>query len=156
MALKIRLRQQGRTNRQTYRLVVTDIRCPRDGKYLEMVGWYNPFSNENNCQVHAERIQFWVGQGAQLTPSVEALIMKVAPHVMKEIQQKRQEKRVKNVAKRRALKKAKKATAPVKEAPAKKAPAKAAKPVKEEIASEEPKAAAKPKAPRAKKAQPKA
>jgi small subunit ribosomal protein S16 len=44
MALKIRLRQQGRKNRQTYRLVVTDIRNPRDGKYLEMIGWYNPFN----------------------------------------------------------------------------------------------------------------
>src|SRR5690349_11061347 len=118
MALKIRLRQQGRTNRQTYRLVVTDIRYPRDGKYLEMVGWYNPFSNENNCQVHAERIQFWVSQGAQLSPNAEALIMKVAPHVMKEIRSKRHEKQVKNAAKRRALKKAKKTAAAPKQAAA--------------------------------------
>lgn len=107
MSLKIRLRQQGRTNRQTYRLVVTDIRCPRDGKYLEMVGWYNPFSDENNCHVHADRIRYWVGQGAQITPNAEALITKVAPHVIKEIREQRQEKRVKKAAKRRALNKAK-------------------------------------------------
>ena len=42
MALVIRLRQQGRNNRQTYRVVVVDSRYPRDGKYLEMLGWYNP------------------------------------------------------------------------------------------------------------------
>jgi small subunit ribosomal protein S16 len=148
MALKIRLRQQGRTNRQTYRLVVTDIRHPRDGKYLEMVGWYNPFSNDNNCHVHADRIHYWVGQGAQITPNAEALIAKVAPHVIKEIRAKRQEKRVKKAAKRRALKKAKSSPSAVKEAPAK-----AAKPKKEAAAEKEPKAAAKPKAPRAKKAQ---
>jgi small subunit ribosomal protein S16 len=110
MALKIRLRQQGRTNRQTYRLVVTDVRCPRDGKYLELVGSYNPFNHENNCHVHAERIQYWVGQGAQISPNAEALIAKVAPDLMKEIRGKRQEKRIKNAAKRRTLKKAKKAT----------------------------------------------
>ncbi len=143
MSLKIRLRQQGRTNRQTYRLVVTDIRCPRDGKYLEMVGWYNPFSDENNCHVHADRIHYWVGQGAQITPNAEALIAKVAPHVIKEIREKRQEKRVKKAAKRRALNRAKSA------------PAKAIveKPKREAAESKEPKAAAKPKAPRAKKAQ---
>ncbi len=59
--LKIRLRQQGRKNRQTYRLVVTDIRNPRDGKYLEMIGWYNPFSNTNDSQLNIERINYWVG-----------------------------------------------------------------------------------------------
>lgn len=151
MALKIRLRQQGRTNRQTYRLVVTDVRCPRDGKYLEMLGWYNPFATENNCHVHADRIQFWVGQGAKLTDSAQALITKVAPHVMKEIQEKCQEKRVKKAAKRRALKKAKVAPAvKAKSAPKKQEVA------QEAAASDAPKAAAKPKAPRAKKSQPKA
>ena len=46
MALKIRLRQQGRNNRPFYRLVVTDARSPRDGKYVEALGWYNPFEAE--------------------------------------------------------------------------------------------------------------
>ena len=73
MALKIRLRQQGRTNRQTYRLVVTDIRNPRDGKYLEMIGWYNPFSTTQESQVDIERINYWVGQGAEITPSAQII-----------------------------------------------------------------------------------
>ena len=112
MALKIRLRQQGRTNRQTYRLVVTDIRFPRDGKYLEMVGWYNPFNKENNCQVQSERIQYWMGLGAQLSPSVEALIARVVPHLMQEIRQQRIAKQLKKVVKRRASKKTSVAAAP--------------------------------------------
>jgi small subunit ribosomal protein S16 len=106
MSLKIRLRQQGRKNRQTYRLVVTDIRKPRDGKYLEMIGWYNPFSEKDNSMVHADRINFWVAQGAQISPTAQALISRIAPDVMKEIRAKAQAKRVKMAAKRRALKKA--------------------------------------------------
>src|SRR5690349_5663084 len=106
MAVKIRLRQQGRANRQTYRFVVTDIRCPRDGKYLEMVGWYNPFGTTDNCSVDADRIRFWVGQGAQITPNAEALLVKVAPDVIREIRDRKQAKRVKEAAKRRASRKA--------------------------------------------------
>lgn len=109
MSVKIRLRQQGRTNRQTYRLVVTDIRNPRDGKYLEMVGWYNPFSTADNCQVDADRIRFWLGQGAQLTPNAITLLSKVAPEVVKEMRAKTHAKQMKAVAKKRAAKKKAKA-----------------------------------------------
>ena len=101
MALKIRLRQQGRTNIQTYRLVVTDIRNPRDGKYLEMIGWYNPFSNTNDSQINIERINYWVGQGAEMTPNAQSLIARIAPDVMKEIRAKKHASRIKKVAKRR-------------------------------------------------------
>jgi len=107
MALKIRLRQQGRTNRQTYRLVVTDIRNPRDGKYLEMIDWYNPFGNTNDSnQINIKRINYWVGQGAQITVSAQSLISRIAPDVMKEIRAKEHARRVKNVQKRRKNKKA--------------------------------------------------
>jgi small subunit ribosomal protein S16 len=103
--LKIRLRQQGRKNSQSYRLVVTDIRTPRDGKYLEMVGWYNPFSNEQDCMVKDDRIHFWIGQGAKLTESAMTLISRIAPHIAKEIRAKAHTKQVKGAQKRRALKK---------------------------------------------------
>lgn len=106
MALKIRLRQQGRKNRQTYRLVVTDIRNPRDGKYLEMLGWYNPFNEKQDCIVHTDRIHYWVGQGAQMTPHAQALIARVAPDVIKEIRAKVHQKRLKDAARRKALRKA--------------------------------------------------
>lgn len=106
MSVRIRLRQQGRANRQTFRLVVTDIRNPRDGKYLEMVGWYNPFGTAENCQVDADRIRFWLSQGAQLTPNAISLLVKVAPDVVKEMRAHEQAKKMKEVAKRRAKKKA--------------------------------------------------
>lgn len=107
MSLKIRLRQQGRKNRQTYRLVVADIRNPRDGKYLEMLGWYNPFNPaEKESIVHTDRINYWLGLGAQISPNVQALLTRIAPELMKEIRAKEMEKRMKKVQKRRAAKKA--------------------------------------------------
>ncbi|MBS0619950.1 MAG: 30S ribosomal protein S16 [Verrucomicrobia bacterium] len=107
MALKIRLRQQGRKNRQTYRLVVTDIRNPRDGKYLEMLGWYNPFSTAaQDCVVHSDRINYWVGLGAELSPNAQSLLTRIAPDVMKGIRANEHARRVKKAGKRRALKKA--------------------------------------------------
>ena len=127
MALKIRLRQQGRTNRQTYRLVVTDIRNPRDGKYLEMIGWYNPFNATNDSVVNIERINYWVGQGAELTPSAEALIARIAPDTMKEIRAKKHTSRIKRAAKRRAGKKAAAPKAEPAPAAAAKAPRKTVK-----------------------------
>jgi small subunit ribosomal protein S16 len=108
MALKIRLRQQGRNNRQTYRLVVADIRSPRDGKYIEMLGWYNPFQATQNFEVKAERINHWLNQGAQISDQVQTILAKAAPDVFKELQDKRSAKRTKLAAKRRALKIAKK------------------------------------------------
>jgi small subunit ribosomal protein S16 len=126
--LKIRLRQQGRTNRQTYRLVVTDIREPRGGKYIEMIGWYNPFSATQDAKVDADRINYWVGQGAEISPRAQALIARIAPDVMKEIRAKEHARRVKKVAKRRGVKKAAAKPAAAKSAaakPAKKAAAKA-------------------------------
>ena len=102
--LKIRLRQQGRKNRQTYRLVVTDIRNPRDGKYLEMLGWYNPFSATQDSEVNEDRINYWMGLGAELSEGAETLISRIAPHVMKEIRSKNQMKQLKNAQKRRSLK----------------------------------------------------
>ena len=103
--LKIRLRQQGRKNRQTYRLVVTDIRHPRDGKYLEMLGWYNPFSATQDCMVDADRLKFWMDLGASLSESAETLVARIAPDLMKEIRVKAQVKQLKKVQQRRSFKK---------------------------------------------------
>jgi len=99
--LKIRLRQQGRKNRQTYRLVVTDIRHPRDGKYIEMIGWHNPYNATQDCMVDGDRIHYWMGLGAELTESAETLIARVAPHIIKEMRAKEQVKQLKKGQKRR-------------------------------------------------------
>lgn len=101
MAVKIRLRQQGRTNRQTYRLVACDTHVKRDGKYLENLGWYDPFMKESNAVVHAERAAFWLSQGAEMSPEAKLLIARVAPHVIKEWNEKREARKVKEAAKRR-------------------------------------------------------
>jgi small subunit ribosomal protein S16 len=109
MALIIRLRQQGRNNRQTYRVVVVDVHSKRDGKYLEKLGWYNPSEEQNNLFVDAERVRHWLSQGALISDQVQSLVSKAAPEVIKEWKERRCAKRTKNAAKRRALKKAKKA-----------------------------------------------
>lgn len=110
MAVKIRLRQQGRKNRQTYRLVVTDVRNKRDGKYLEKVGSYDPQVGKDNVKVNEERVLFWLDRGAEISIDAEKLIFKASPNVMQQLNEKRENKRVKMCAKRRALRKAKKKT----------------------------------------------
>ena len=131
MALKIRMRQQGRTNRQTFRVVVVDGRSKRDGKYLEMLGWYIPFQAENNFSVNAERVAYWLEKGAQISDQVKFLVEKAAPDVMKNYTEQMSARRTKRAAQRRGLKKAgekvvekAKAAAPKAKAAAK-APAKA-------------------------------
>lgn len=102
MALTIRMRQQGRSSRQRFRLVVTDSRNPRDGKYLEMLGWYNPFgADERNYFLDVPRIQHWLQVGAQISDRVKSLVERFAPEVVKELTQ----RKVAKVAKRREKKK---------------------------------------------------
>jgi len=106
MALTIRLRKQGRNNHQTFRLVVTDRRNPRDGKYLEMLGWYDPaLPNDKNLSIKGERVDFWVKQGAQLSENVKTLLNRAAPNVLKEWKEKVGMKRAKAAARRRGRKK---------------------------------------------------
>jgi ribosomal protein S16 len=71
-----------------------------------MIGWYNPFSNTKDSQVDIERINYWVGQGVQMTPNAQSLIARIAPEVMKEIRAKEHARRVKNRLKRRKTKRA--------------------------------------------------
>ena len=106
MAVKIRLRQQGKKNRQTYRLVLIDGRSKRDGKYLENLGWYNPFEVQNNLSVNAERVAYWLEKGAEISDQARSLVARSAPDVMKSYNEKRQAVRTKRVAKRREAKKA--------------------------------------------------
>lgn len=108
MALKIRLRQQGRTNSPFYRMVLTDVRAPRDGKYIEVLGWYNPFEaeQEKNISLNAERIQHWLNLGAEITETAEALVAKVAPSVIRTQTEKALALKAKANAKRKARKKA--------------------------------------------------
>lgn len=101
MALTIRMRQQGAKGRHAFRLVVTDSRTPRDGKYLEMVGWYNPFAaDDKSYTINVERLQHWLDNGAQISDSVRALVKRHAPEVIKQLVQKKVAKTAKKREKR--------------------------------------------------------
>lgn len=83
MALKIRLRQQGRTNHTTYRLVVTDTRSPRDGKYIEMLGWSRPFETTGQeASVDGQRVMHWLEQGAEFSENAMHFVARTAPEVI--------------------------------------------------------------------------
>ncbi len=90
MALKIRMRKQGRTNRPFYRIVLTDSHSPRDGKYMELLGWYNPLedSAEKSFSLDSERISHWLANGAVLTEKVESLVKQKHPEVIDAVRQK--------------------------------------------------------------------
>ncbi len=109
MALKIRLRKQGRINRPFFRMVVADCRSPRDGKYVEALGWYDPLEADEakNLSIHPDRIQHWLDQGAILTDSAQALISRAAPQVILGLREKERVHRLKEADKRKARKKAK-------------------------------------------------
>jgi small subunit ribosomal protein S16 len=105
MALKIRLRQQGCTNRQTYRVVVADARCRRDGKYVEKLGWYLPHLTENNCSIDEARMNYWLEQGAQMSDQVKSLAEKNAPSVLKNHRARQDEVAQRRIIRRREKKK---------------------------------------------------
>ncbi|NGX44818.1 MAG: 30S ribosomal protein S16 [Candidatus Anoxychlamydiales bacterium] len=91
MALVIRLKKTGRTNHQSFRLVVTDKRTPRDGKYLEMIGWYSPLEKkaEKSLFIKADRVEFWLSKGAQLSEKAKSLVKRSAPEIIKSLNEKK-------------------------------------------------------------------
>lgn len=73
----IRLARGGRTKRPFNHIVVTDSRKPRDGRYIERLGFYNPVAAEIiNLQITEDRVNYWVSQGAQLSKKVQSLLKK--------------------------------------------------------------------------------
>ncbi|MFP4532340.1 MAG: 30S ribosomal protein S16 [Desulfobacterales bacterium] len=76
MAVKIRLARFGAKKRPFYRIVVADERYPRDGRFLETVGTYNPMVEPSQVSMKQDRVQYWLGQGAVPTSTVNSLIKK--------------------------------------------------------------------------------
>ncbi len=74
--VKIRLRRMGATKQPSYRLVATDSRSPRDGRFLEILGTYNPLTEPATVTVDAEKTKRWLSQGAQMTPKAALLLKK--------------------------------------------------------------------------------
>lgn len=77
--VKIRLRRMGAKKAPFYRIVVADSRYPRDGRFIEEIGTYNPLTQPAEIKVDAERAQAWIKTGAQPTETVKALLKKLAP-----------------------------------------------------------------------------
>lgn len=76
MAVKIRLARYGAKKKPFYRIVVADIESPRNGKYLEKVGTYDPLQDPAKISLENERIQYWIEKGATPTDTVKSLLKK--------------------------------------------------------------------------------
>ncbi len=74
MAVKIRLRRMGAKKAPFYRVVVADSRYPRDGRFIEQVGTYNPLTEPATVEVDAEKVTKWIANGAQPTDTVKRLL----------------------------------------------------------------------------------
>ncbi|MFZ2447532.1 MAG: 30S ribosomal protein S16 [Syntrophobacteraceae bacterium] len=77
MAVKIRLARGGRKKRPFYRIVVASSEAPRDGRFIERIGTYNPLPLAAEVQIDKERLQYWLEQGAKPTDTVLNLIRKL-------------------------------------------------------------------------------
>jgi small subunit ribosomal protein S16 len=76
MAVSIRLRREGAKNRPYYKVVVADSRSPRDGKFIEIIGTYDPRKTGHNSTLKLDRVEYWISKGAQASDTVRSLIKK--------------------------------------------------------------------------------
>jgi small subunit ribosomal protein S16 len=74
MATRIRLTRVGSKKNPIYRVVVADARSPRDGRFIEIVGRYNPQTNPSTIELDTDKIQDWIGKGAQPSEAVKRLL----------------------------------------------------------------------------------
>lgn len=85
MAVKLRLRRMGKKKQPIYKLVAADSRSPRDGKFLEAVGFYNPLTNPHTLDLKEDRIMYWLNVGAQPTHTVKSLLRQKGITLKKEL-----------------------------------------------------------------------
>ena len=76
MAVKMRLRRIGAKKAPFYRVIVADSRSPRDGRFIEEIGYYNPLTNPAEIKIDAEKAKKWISNGAQPTETVRVLLKK--------------------------------------------------------------------------------
>ena len=75
--VKIRLRSMGAKKAPYYRVVVADSRAPRDGRFIEELGTYDPMAETDKIKVNMERAKYWIANGAQPTDTVRGLLKKI-------------------------------------------------------------------------------
>ena len=76
MAVKIRLTRKGTKKKPFYRIVAADVECPRDGRFLELLGTYDPMVEPAAVTLKEERVQYWLGEGAEPTTTVKNILKK--------------------------------------------------------------------------------
>ena len=74
MSVSIRLRREGTTNSPYYKIVVADSRSPRDGKFIEIIGNYDPKKAGQNANIDLGRVDYWISRGAQPSETVGSII----------------------------------------------------------------------------------
>lgn len=74
--VKLRLTRMGAKKQPSYRIVAADSRAPRDGRFIEIVGFYNPRNNPAEIKIDEEKVMFWLNNGAQPTDTVRSLLSK--------------------------------------------------------------------------------
>ena len=85
MAVKLRLRRMGKKKQPIYKMVASDSRSPRDGKFLEAVGFYNPLTKPHTLELKEDRIMYWLNVGAQPTHTVKSLLRQQGITLKKEL-----------------------------------------------------------------------
>lgn len=76
MAVKIRLTRMGTKKKPFYRFVAADSKAPRDGKFLDILGSYDPMKDPAEVKVHTEKVNYWLGKGALVSESARAILKK--------------------------------------------------------------------------------
>ncbi len=72
--VRLRLTRMGAKKKPFYRVIAADSRAPRDGRFIEQLGYYDPMKNPHDIKLDLERIAYWIGQGAKPTDTVQTLI----------------------------------------------------------------------------------
>lgn len=85
MAVKLRLRRMGKKKQPIYKIVAADARSPRDGKFLEAVGIYNPLTKPHTVNIKEERINYWLDRGAQPTDTVNSLLRQKGINLLRDL-----------------------------------------------------------------------
>ena len=91
MAIKIRLRRMGGKKDSFFRIVVADSRSPRDGRFIESIGYYDPTTEPATVKMDEEKALEWIAKGAQVTDTVKALLQKQG--TLKKIEEMKQQAR---------------------------------------------------------------
>ncbi len=85
MAVKLRLRRMGKKKQPIYKVVAADTRSPRDGKFLEAVGLYNPLTDPHTIEIKEDRVLYWLDNGAQPTNTVKSLLRQLGITLKREL-----------------------------------------------------------------------